>query len=129
MNNTISEGTLSARRIWERAPLIALMPERVPDWGIVETDKERDQRITRELWAAKLQEGTAMTQQFEERESAGRVLASLESGSDEVNYHAPLVDDRIDGSMRALGVAILMAAVICVLVAIAAFAGWVPWAV
>jgi hypothetical protein len=64
-----------------------------------------------------------------ESESAGRVLASLESGSDEVNYHAPLVDDRIDGSMRALGVAILMAAVICVLVAIAAFAGWVPWAV
>ena len=53
----MSEGTSSAQRIFERLPLMAPMPQHVPDWEIVETKKERDQRITRELWAAKLQEG------------------------------------------------------------------------
>lgn len=57
-------------------------------------------------------------------EGQGRVIASLESGSSEVNYHAPLVDP-IDSSMKALSIAILMAAAICVIVAIAVFAGWV----
>jgi hypothetical protein len=66
-----------------------------------------------------------MAQLDEQPEGQGRVIASLESGSNEVNYHAPLVETNIDGSMRALGLALVMAAVICVLVAIASFAGWV----
>jgi hypothetical protein len=55
--NQVSEGTASARRIWEQSPLIAPMPTVVPDWSIIETDQERAMRIERELWAAKLLEG------------------------------------------------------------------------
>lgn len=47
----VSEGTLSAQRIWKSAPLVAPMPAHVPDWTISETDEERQRRIEFERWA------------------------------------------------------------------------------
>jgi hypothetical protein len=58
MNNTTSEGTLSARRIWDSAPLVAPMPEHVPAWEIQETPEERAQRIERNRWHAALKGGS-----------------------------------------------------------------------
>lgn len=54
----ISEGTESARRIWQSAPLIAPMPAYVPAWEIQETPEERAQRLERNRWHSALKGNT-----------------------------------------------------------------------